>query len=374
MSAIPSVFKTAPAVFAVGREYQIMVPVNTPTVMWVEVSGQCFYDDSNGILRSAVTTHRMHVPMELLDAAEEYRVCYRVVNERKPYFSDLGEAESYTSRFAPLPTDRELRIIHIADAHNRVEEPVTVGQYFGELPDLLILNGDIPNHSGNIEYFDAIYQIADGITHGERPVIFSRGNHDTRGIYAENIADHTPTENGRSYFTFRLGSVWGIVLDCGEDKPDRNKEYGNTVCCEDFRRRETAFIKDVIANKQKEYAAPGVELRLVISHVPFAYTHKHPFDIEVELFTEWCTLLREHVMPHLMLSGHLHKCIYSPIGGELDDKGQPCPVLVLSRPSKAKNGEEPSYTGAALTLTPDHCHTAFYNNVMGNMGEVEFDL
>ena len=59
--------KTAPAVFVVGEDYQIMVPVSCETVMWVKVGDKCFYDESNGILCSAKRIHRMVVPCEILD-------------------------------------------------------------------------------------------------------------------------------------------------------------------------------------------------------------------------------------------------------------------------------------------------------------------
>ena len=88
---LPELFTTAPAVYAVDREYQIFVPVGRECVMWVTVGGKNFYDDSNGILRSSSMTHQMHVPMELLDEAKEYTICWRIVNERKPYFSDLSD-------------------------------------------------------------------------------------------------------------------------------------------------------------------------------------------------------------------------------------------------------------------------------------------
>ena len=58
-----------PTVCAVGREYQIMVPVTKPTLMWCEVGGQIFYDESNGIVRSDTDVHRLIVPQELLDKA-----------------------------------------------------------------------------------------------------------------------------------------------------------------------------------------------------------------------------------------------------------------------------------------------------------------
>ncbi len=363
---LPKEFATAPCVYAVGDEYQIIVPVTAETLMWVRVGDACFYDDSNGILRSACTTHRMHVPMALLDKEKQYTVCYRVVNERKPYFSDVGDVVEYTSAFRPVKTDGEIRIYQIADAHNAVDLPVAAGEYFGDALDLLILNGDIPNHSGKIEYFTTIHEIAARLTKGEIPVVFSRGNHDTRGIFAEKLEEHVPTDNGRAYYTFRLGRLWGIVLDCGEDKPDEHAEYGHTVCCADFRRRQTAFLKRVIANAAGEYAADGVENRLVISHVPFTHTPEPPFDIETETYTEWARLLREHVKPQLMLCGHEHRAYVSPVGGERDRKGHPCPVIVGSEPILGE-----AYTGCALTLYPDRAVVRFTDHAKTVKEETE---
>lgn len=349
----PKEFSTLPTVYAVGKNYQIIVPVICDNVMWVQVGDRCFYDDSNGILRSACTTHKMTVPMEILDEAKKYTVCYRNIIERKPYYSELSDVLEYSSVFRPVKRDGGIRICHIADAHNRVAEPVAIGGYFGDSLDLLVLNGDIPNHSGDIKYFTAIHEIAAGITNGEIPVIFSRGNHDMRGIFAEKLEEHVPTDMGRSYFTFRLGRLWGLVLDCGEDKPDGGIEYGHTICCEDFRRRETEFIKSVIDNAKDEYLAEGVENRIVICHNPFTHTPPPPFNIEIELFTEWARLLREHVKPQFMLCGHTHNAYVTPVGGDLDHKGQPCPVVVASEVA------EDYYVGGALELYPNRCNVKF---------------
>jgi len=349
MKSIPEAFLTTPIVYAVNRSYQIMVPVTREFVMWVEVGDQCFYDDSNGILRSSSTTHRMTVPMELLDREKKYRIGYRVIRERKPYFTEAEDAAYYESDFRPI-TGSPIRMYHIADAHNEIDRPVAAGSYFGNNLDLLILNGDIPNHSGAIEYFAAIHQIAAQLTNGEIPVVFSRGNHDMRGIFAEQIADHTPTDNGRSYYTFRLGALWGLVLDCAEDKPDDHPAYGFMNCCEDFRRRETAFIRKIIEEKETEYAAEGIQNRIVIVHNPFTQTLEEPFDIEKETYTEWATLLRESIKPQMMICGHMHDAYISHIGSETDHKGQPCPVVVASQ-----KGKDIPFAGGAFTLYPDHC-------------------
>ena len=366
--------------------------------MWVKVGDRCFYDDSNGILRSASTTHKMTLPMELLDEAKAYTVCYRNIIERKPYYSELSDVFEYTSAFRPVKHDGAIRICHISDAHNRVAEPVAVGGYFGDSLDLLILNGDIPNHSGDIKLFTAIHEIAAGITKGEIPVVFSRGNHDMRGIFAEKLEEHVPTDLGRSYFTFRLGRLWGLVLDSGEDKPDGGIEYGHTICCEDFRRRETEFLKNLTLPKDRpliaishicpvmttmkkgdifdieraegEYSADGVENRIVICHNPFTETLRPPFDIEIELFTEWARLLGEHIKPQFMLCGHIHKVYVSAIGSEHDHKGQPCPVIVASEVSA--DGAE--YIGGAIELYPDRCDVKFINQDLLVKGEESFGI
>ena len=367
MKQIPECFLTTPIVYAVGKNYQIMVPVSKETLMWVEVDGKCYYDDVNGILRSNCTTHRMIVPMKALDKAKEYKVCYRIVNERKPYFSDVSDVFEYTSVFYPVSTDCP-RFFHIADAHNMVEKPVAAAKAFGKI-DFLILNGDLPDHSGDVRNFTTIHRIASEITGGEIPVVFARGNHDMRGIYAENIAEHTPTDNGRSYYTFRLGSVWGMVLDCGEDKPDDHVEYAHTICCADFRGRQTEFMKNVILKAQKEYEADGVKQRLVIMHDPFTeYLQHQTSETDMQTYQEWAALLREYICPNVMICGHVHQAYITDIGGTLDNLGQPCPVVVGSAPGTritlASRGVwvKDVYVGCGLEMDERECTVTFIGN------------
>lgn len=330
------VLKTAPAVFAVGKDYQITVLVKKETVMWVKVGDKCYYDDSNGILRSAKGIHKMTVPASELDKAGKYTVCYREIIKRKPYFSKTKPLCCEDFEFYPVKKD-EINVYQIADAHNTVDLPVACAKRFEEEKgklDFLILNGDVPEDSGRIKNFDNIYEIISQITGGNIPVVFSRGNHDTRGIYAESIAEYTPCENGNSFFTFRAGSIWGVVIDCGEDKPDSHEEYGNMVCCEAFRERETKFIEGLSAKADTEYNAPGVEHKIVVAHTPFTRKNQPPFDIEEERYTYWAKLLKETVQPEVMLCGHTHEYSVDMPGCENDAFGQPCPVVVGSKVNK----------------------------------------
>ncbi len=351
------VLKTAPAVFAVGENYQITVLVNCETVMWVKVGDKCFYDESNGILRSAKRIHKMVVPADILDRAGSYTVCYRRVIKRKAYFSLTHAVEEKIFNFRKVQGET-VRAYHIADAHNMIKEPVKCAEKFikeiGEI-DFLILNGDVPEDSDRIKNFDTIYEIISQVTKGEIPVIFSRGNHDTRGIFAENIAEYTPCENGNSYFTFKLGNIWGLVLDCGEDKPDTNKEYGNMVACSFFREKETRFLEKVAENGEPQLVDGNIEHKIVIAHNPFTRKYSEPFNIEENTFTYWAKILKEKIKPQLMICGHIHKFSVDMPGCENDAFGQPCPVVVGSQVDKRKN----YFAGSGFVFNRDNIEIVF---------------
>lgn len=324
-----------PAVFAVEDTYRIMVRCRENAVMWIKIGEECYYDHSNGVLRSNTDIHGITVPSEALNEAKEYTVCVRSMTERKPYFTVPGELSETTYRFFP-PEGDKIRAYHIADAHNRIDEPVRAAKAFGKI-DFLILNGDIPDHSGEIRNFDNIYKLCGMITGGNIPVVFARGNHDMRGIYAEKFEEYTPTSGGRSYYTVRLNGIWLLVLDCGEDKSDDNEEYGCTVCCHSFRLEETEFIKRVA--REKEFEENGIFLKAVVCHSPFTQAFKPPFDIEKELYAEWTRLLNDEIKPDIMICGHNHR-----ITLDKPEKGRSFPVAVMSE----MNYKDYYYVGAGF--------------------------
>ena len=329
---LPSVMKYTPAVCAVRNEYQILVPVNLSCVLWVRVGENIYFDDSNGILRSDTDLHRVSVPMSVLDTAGEYTVCWREVIERKPYFPTVGEEQNAIFAFRPIKGD-PIRAYMIADAHGMFEEPIAAAKKFEETYgkiDLLILNGDILDHSGDAGNFMLYYRIAETLTGGEVPVVISRGNHDLRGKCAEKLADYMPNENGNSFYSFRLGNLWGVLLDCGEDKNDDHPEYNGMVCCHAFRKKETDYLGQVIVNAEKEYNANGVEHRIVVSHVPFTEIDHDPFDIEQETYGKWVRLLGEKIKPEVLLSGHVHRAYITQPNGERDAYGMTFPTVVGS--------------------------------------------
>lgn len=342
-------WKVTPTVFAVGREYQIMIPVECECIMKVEIGDNVYYDAFNGIMRSRSLVHKVTVPMEILDQAGAYTVHLQRVLDRKHKFAEMGECESKGFVFLPVCGEK-IRTYHIADNHGLVSEAAEAAIAYGEI-DFLILNGDLANNFSEESAVWKVYELTSAITGGNIPVVMVRGNHDTRGKYAELYAEYFPTRSGETYYTFRLGNIWGLALDCGEDKEDDHPEYGGLVCCHDFRVRETEYIRKVIAESQKEYAADDVVHRLVICHVPFTTHGQGIFDIEREIYGEWVKLLREDIKPRLVVSGHEHVWEVYETGSKKDSYGQCCPTLVGSALERSEG--KAYFAGAGLEMSAE---------------------
>lgn len=364
-----------PGVYAVGEEYQIIMPFSAEAIVKLGVGERIFYDDMCGVLRSSDLIHRIHIPMSVLNEAKEYTVIYQKIIERKAYFPEMEEEVRVTFDFRPLPQDGRINIYHLSDTHNMVEEPVAASAYLGDQTDLLILNGDIPNHAGKHEHLETVFKLASGVAKGNIPIICTRGNHDTRGRCAEDFLSYIPHKNGRTYYTVRLGNVWALVLDCGEDKNDDHEEYGGTTCFHPFRLAQTEFIKDVVRNADREYNTEGVEHRLVICHIPFTFSKlEDPFDIEKEIYAEWAKMLRDHIKPELMLCGHRHLVEVWEVGGKNDVYGQACPVIVGSRPIRHKETGEKEFIGCAVTIDGKKAKVVFNHHSGRVLGEHEIEL
>ena len=63
-------FNHTPAVFAVDKYYQIMIPCKKFCLFFVKVGDKIYYDESNGIMCSRSKIHKVKVPADELDKAE----------------------------------------------------------------------------------------------------------------------------------------------------------------------------------------------------------------------------------------------------------------------------------------------------------------
>lgn len=349
-------FEIFPAVCAAGENYIICVPSPVSVIMSVFVGQEEFTNDVCGVKTSSCLVQKFEVPMALLDRVKEYTVTYEIIY-REAYCSAKEPPVTKTFRFYPIDKTEDIRIFHLSDVHGRKTAALKAGAYFGEDLDLLILNGDISSSTQTASESLLPLKIAAMLTKGEKPCIITRGNHDLRGKYAERIDQFYPLDHGRFYYTAKLGPVWFLVLDCGEDKDDGHREYAGTVAFHKYRQKETEFIEKLIQCGEGNSA--DIRYRIVISHIPFMHTDfdpekgVHEFDIEIETYSRWVDLINSGIHPNFGLFGHIHRTGVVRGIQRFNEKGFSAPLVFGGRPV------EHSVEGCGITLLSDRAEIIF---------------
>ncbi len=338
-------------VCAVADDYEICVTTSHPSLVTLQIGGELFMDDDNGVMRSSCPLHKFRVPSALLNRAKRYTVDCEVLIKRLPYRSLKAPTVSAMFDFHPLPDTGALRVYHLSDVHGLKTPAIKAGTFFDGAPDLLILNGDISSSTQTVKEALLPIGIAWAITKGERPCVITRGNHDLRGKYAERLSEFYPTYHGCFYYPVDLGRLQILVLDCGEDKDDCHIEYAGTVAFHPYRMRETAFLRTACKREAGSPEKNG-KIRFVLSHIPFMHTDfdpktgKHEFDIEQTLYQEWVDLLNRGYRPHFGLFGHIHVAAIGDAADAYNQKGFLSPLIIGGRPEH----ERENVIGAACTI------------------------
>lgn len=96
-----------------------------------------------------------------------------------------------------------------------------------------------------------------------------------------------------------VGDIACLVLDCGEDKPDNDIEYGNLADYDAYRVEESEWLRQVVASESFRNAAA----RIVFLHIPLGNGSWHGNLHLEELFLP---ILNEAGID-VMFSGHTHR-------------------------------------------------------------------
>lgn len=309
-----------PSVMVIGDKYEIIVNTLEEGVAYIKIGRSVFHENHSGIMPSVTLVHKFRVPQKLLNKYKSYTVYYKRVIERKNNFPTVGKLKKAKFEFCPIEKTDNVNMFYIADMHAEWDMAEKVSSYFGDDLDLYIVNGDF-GESSSMENLRLLNKLVGDVTKGKKPAIVGRGNHDTRGLLAEKVTDFMACEDGRAYFEFSVGPVWGVVLDCGEDKYDNHPEYRGLNFFETYRKEELKFLK-----KLKPKDAP---LRFAVCHVPFMYPGCMcgEFDIMPDLYRKWGGEL-ERMGFEFMMCGHTHTAHYLESGNKTDKFYHSYPVVV----------------------------------------------
>ncbi|MDD3127367.1 MAG: metallophosphoesterase [Candidatus Izemoplasmatales bacterium] len=302
-----------PVVFAVEEEYQIVWTTSSNATGTVTIDGTDYHDLYAGSLNSETTVHKVIVPMTILDAAEEYTISSTQIIYRGPYSGITGTTVNQTYCFYPVDTMNGLDFYTLSDTHDYTSAASETGSYFGDNLDFLVMAGDISSHLEEPADIERILEIAHNITKGSHPVIYARGNHETKGNCANILYKYVGSKDEKFFYTVHLADVFAIVLDLGEDHNDDWWEYYDTANYDEYRNEQTAFIMDTIV-KYGFDTDTSIKFRLGISHMPVNYviTEKSslPYGGDnmflADIKAQWTALLNTLVLD-LMVSGHHHQ-------------------------------------------------------------------
>ena len=297
-----------PVVYAVEDTYQITFTTKAKGEAWVVIDGVEYNDTYAGYRKSEDTIHKITVPMEVLDKAGSYTVYTRAMYLRGPYCALQGNTISETYNWRGVNTTDGLQYYALSDNHLTTQTTADAASYWGDKLDLLLTLGDTANWIDSKNELALSLHLASDITHGEIPVVYARGNHETKGVVADEYHNYVSSKNENYYFTFRLKNIWGIVLDVGEDHEDTHWEFSDMARFDTYRAEQLAFLDEVIANASSEYNAEGVEYRIGLCHIPLTFVKKND-PLQDQKFA-WVERLNQMNL-NIMFSGHRHELMFA---------------------------------------------------------------
>lgn len=223
----PFEFKSMPAVFDNGNGYSVVFATNDKATAYIEYNynGKHIkkYDENNGRKAGYSKIHSITVPYNEL-SGNSYKVGATRVIDELSYGGRLGKTiESETVTFNDNFKD-DINLLTVSDWHTYNKLAKKTISYLGNYDAVALLGDSAPGIMLEDDVINYLTVFACDLTNGEMPIIFVRGNHETRGEMASKLA--TLLKMDKFYYETSLGDYNIIVLDSGEDKEDSHPEYG----------------------------------------------------------------------------------------------------------------------------------------------------
>lgn len=285
-----------------------------------------FYQTVAGRKQARNTLHAVRI--RGLESGTGYR--YRIFSQEvvawpngnnvtygKVLANDVFRRQPYAFRTFPA-AGPECSFVVLNDIHGKSDylTKLCKGVDFAEL-GFVAFNGDM---SSSVESEDQLFRdyldVSVGLFATGTPVLHTRGNHETRGVFADSLIDYFPRQNGQFYGLYRYGDICILVLDCGEDKPDNDIEYHGLADYDAYRVEECAWLERAV--QSEEFLSASA--RIVLLHVPPTTGTWHGNLHLNELFMP----VLNQAGVDLMLCGHEHWYSFHPAG----ERGAQFPIVI----------------------------------------------
>ena len=306
------------------------------------------FDHTAGRLNSDSRIHSVEVPYEHL-RNNNYKIGSTRVVDEFSYGSRLGKtvvSEEYTLTYNA--SDNQTWLV-ISDWHTMLDKASDAVNYLGDYDSVILLGDSAPGVDYEKDVIKNTIQFAGEISGGTKPVIYVRGNHETRGSYANDL----PRVLGLDelYYTLDVGPYSFVVLDSGEDKVDSHPEYGGLTAYGSYRADMIEWLKTAEATNDKV---------ITLSH------SWNISDVEEELsIIGWNEI--DRIGTRLIMAGHYHQCRLLTTENEgAESKLLSAHPGIIGYIDGGKSGE--NYIASKLTLSAD----GFSLEAVNNFGENVF--
>jgi predicted phosphodiesterase len=311
---------------------------NKKSVSWVEYSDdksfgtfptwggypQIAKSSNNGLIDANTKQHSIRIKNLKKGTKYKYRIVSKEILQFNPYEVLYGDSVvGEIHEFETFDSEKEsFSFGAVTDVHERSSELDTLLQNAEvNTIDLMFYTGDILNWIGEEKrMFDGFLDISVKHFAKEKPLVYIRGNHETRGPNARNFMSYFPHSSGKFYYSFTQGDVFFIILDSGEDKPDSHPVYAGLVDFDAYRDEQAEWLQKEVESenfKQSLY-------KVVLIHIPlFSDSTRHGSTYITQKFGP--ILIKAGI--DLMISGHHHR--FAIIKN--NDEGNRFPVVVLGQ-------------------------------------------
>ena len=330
--------KCGPWVVGVTENEMTIVWTSTSRCMgWVEVApddGSSFYAEERpryyeDLMGRHVVSQVHHVRLTNLNPGTvyRYRLFQQCIDDRGHSPIPLGRvtaSDVYSRKpFAVRTLDKskeEISFTMINDIHGRDSMMnAHTKDVRANNPDFVVFNGDMVSFMGSIDDVEKGFMTrASKNFSPDYPLVYVRGNHESRGPGYSEFLNLFPTATGTPSYVFQHGPAAFLVLDCGEDKPDSDIEYGGTAAYDAYREQMAAWLKQTIESEDFK-AAP---VKIALMHIPFEKEAGWWGNNELKRLL--LPLLNEAGID-VMLSGHNHAYSFRKEGSM---NGNDFPILV----------------------------------------------
>lgn len=308
------VFLTKPYLHTIAtHNMSVRWITNKPSFSWVEYGDAGKLDQkavlvTDGLVNVNNRIHEIYLEDLKPSKAYQYRVASKeiisfefedVITYGETIYSDVYSFTTIGDKI------KELSWLVLNDIHDRPESFPLLLKLNKDPYDFIFLNGDMFNYQSNEEQIiEHLLKPCTDVFATQKPMLFTRGNHEMRGQFALHLKDYFSNPEGQ-YFTYQYGPVFTIVLDTAEEKIDTGLEQSDA-----YREKQAVWLEKIMQSKEYKEA----RYRVVMMHIPPFYSFdqegsRHCKKVFSPLFDQYSV--------DLVIAGHKHVYgVHPPVKGQ----------------------------------------------------------